>query len=75
MRPNQAVQAGKELPNAIVLRVLTEDGKPVENGSIGFTVETGGGSVNPGSLLTDANGEARTKWVLYNLSPFRPILE
>lgn len=61
---NQAVQGGKELPNAIVLRVLTNDGKPVEKVSIGFTVATGGGSVTPGSVLTDANGEARTKWVL-----------
>ena len=61
---NQAVQGGKELPNAIVLRVLTEDGKAVGNVSVGFTVATGGGSVNPGSVLTDANGEARTKWVL-----------
>ena len=61
---NQAVQGGKELPNAIVLRVLTTDGKPVEKAPIGFTVATGGGSVTPGSVLTDANGEARTKWVL-----------
>ena len=61
---NQAVQGGKELPNAIVLRVLTADGKPVEKATVGFTVATGGGSVNPGSVATDANGEARTKWVL-----------
>jgi hypothetical protein len=66
---NQAVQAGKELPNAIVLRVLTEDGKPVEKVTVGFTVATGGGSVNPGSVLTDANGEARTKWVLGPTAP------
>src|SRR5689334_3785471 len=66
---NQAVQAGKELPNAIVLRVLTEDGKAVEKVSVGFTVATGGGSVNPGSVLTDANGEARTKWVLGPTAP------
>jgi hypothetical protein len=61
---NQAVQGGKELPNAVVLRVLTEEGKPVEKVTVGFTVTTGGGSVNPGSALTDANGEARTKWIL-----------
>jgi len=66
---NQAVQGGKELPNAIVLRVLTEDGKPVEKVTIGFTVASGGGSVNPGSVLTDANGEARTKWVLGPSTP------
>ena len=66
---NQAVQGGKELPNAIVLRVLREDGRPVEKVSIGFTVVTGGGSVTPGSVLTDANGEARTKWVLGPTTP------
>jgi len=66
---NQAVQGGKELPNAIVLRVLTTDGKPVEKVPIGFTVVTGGGSVTPGSVLTDANGEARTKWVLGPTTP------
>lgn len=66
---NQAVQAGKELPNAIVLRVLTEEGKAVEKVPVGFTVATGGGSVNPGSVLTDANGEARTKWVLGPTAP------
>jgi len=66
---NQAVQAGKELPNAIVLRVLTEQGKAVEKVSVGFTVATGGGSVNPGSVMTDPNGEARTKWVLGPTAP------
>lgn len=66
---NQAVQGGKELPNAIVLRVLTTEGKAVEKVAVGFTVATGGGSVNPGSVLTDANGEARTKWVLGPTAP------
>ena len=36
---------------------------------IGFTVVSGGGSVTPGSVLTDANGEARTKWVLGPTAP------
>ena len=66
---NQAVQGGKELPNAIVLRVLSEDGRPVEGAGIGFTVMSGGGSVNPGSITTDANGEGRVKWVLGPTAP------
>src|SRR5690242_6889865 len=66
---NQAIQAGKELPNAIVIRVLTDDGKPVEKATVGFTVVAGGGSVTPGSVLTDANGEAKTKWVLGPTAP------
>jgi len=66
---NQAIQAGKELPNAIVIRVLTDDGKPVEKATVGFTVVAGGGSVTPGSVLTDANGEAKTKWILGPTTP------
>jgi hypothetical protein len=66
---NQAVQGGKELPNAIVLRVLTTDGRPVEGVAIGFTVMSGGGSVTPGSVTTDANGEGKAKWVLGPTAP------
>ena len=66
---NQAAQGGKELPNPIVFRVLTDDGTPVEGTQVGFTVVSGGGSVNPGSVTTDVNGEARTKWVLGPTAP------
>jgi hypothetical protein len=70
---DQAVQGGKELPNAIVFRVLSEDGTAVPEVSIGFTVATGGGSVNPGSILTDENGEARAKWVLGPTTPAQTL--
>ena len=65
----QSVQAGKELPNPIVLRVLSEDGRPVEAAQVGLVVATGGGSVNPGSAVTDANGEARGRWVFGPAAP------
>jgi hypothetical protein len=60
----QSVQGGQELPNPVVVRLLDADGKPVEGIAVGFSVMNGGGSVNPGSVVTDESGEARTKWVL-----------
>jgi hypothetical protein len=66
---NQAVQAGKELPNAVVVRVLGADGKPATKVTVGFVVATGGGSVTPGSAVSDDNGEVKTKWTLGPTQP------
>ncbi len=60
----QSVQGGQELANPIVVRLLDTEGKPIEKVAVGFSVVVGGGAVNPGSVLTDENGEARTKWTL-----------
>lgn len=60
----QSIQGGMELPNPVVVRLLDADGRPVEGIAVGFSVQNGGGSVNPGSVVTDESGEARTKWVL-----------
>jgi hypothetical protein len=60
----QQVQGGSELPNAIVIRVLTADGKPVADMPVGFSIATGGGTVNPGSALSDESGEVKIKWTL-----------
>jgi hypothetical protein len=59
---NQQIQGGLELPNPIIVRVLGADGFPVQDVSVGFTIRQGGGAVNPGTVLSDENGEARTKW-------------
>lgn len=61
---NQQVQGGSELPNPIVVRLLATDGSPIDKQPIGFAVATGGGTVNPGSALTDENGEVKVKWTL-----------
>jgi adhesin/invasin len=61
---NQSVQGGKELPTPIVLRVLDASDKPVEGVPVSFVIAAGGGAVNPGTLLSDKNGEAKTKWTL-----------
>ncbi|MBC7896041.1 MAG: hypothetical protein H7066_11560 [Cytophagaceae bacterium] len=60
----QSVQGGLELPNPVVVRLLDAEGKPVEGVAVGFSVMNGGGSVTPGSVVSDESGEARTKWVL-----------
>ncbi|MCC6319793.1 MAG: hypothetical protein IT361_19130 [Gemmatimonadaceae bacterium] len=60
----QSIQGGQELPNPIVVRLLDETGRPVEGVAVGFSVVVGGGAVNPGSVVSDENGEARTKWIL-----------
>lgn len=60
----QSVQGGLELPNPIVVRLLDTDGAPMAKVAVGYSVINGGGAVNPGSALTDENGEAKTKWIL-----------
>lgn len=59
----QQIQGGSELPNPVVVRVLDIEGVPIPGATVGFNVVIGGGSVTPGSALTDENGEAKTKWV------------
>ena len=61
---NQSAQGGKELPTAIIMRVLDANGLPMEAVPVSFVISAGGGSVTPGSLLSDANGEAKTKWTV-----------
>ena len=61
---NQTVQAGKDLPNPVVLRVTDASGAPMPGIPVSFIVAAGGGSVNPGTVTSDKSGEAKTKWTL-----------
>ncbi len=61
---NQQVQGGSELPNPVIIRVLSAEGTPIEKVPIGFSVVQGGGSVNPGSAPSDENGEVKVKWTV-----------
>lgn len=61
---NQVAQAGSELPNQVVVRLVDAQGAPVPDFSVGFVVLGGGGTVNPSSAPTDANGEVKVKWTL-----------
>jgi adhesin/invasin len=60
----QSVQGGQELPNPIVIRLLDVDGKPLAKFPVGFSIARGGGAVSPASVVTDENGEVKTKWTL-----------
>src|SRR5690606_38803784 len=52
------------LAEPIVAQVRDERGNGVANVSVTFTVTSGGGSVSPAVVVTDANGQAATSWTL-----------
>jgi alpha-tubulin suppressor-like RCC1 family protein len=61
---DQEGTAGAELAQPLVVRVLDEDGEPVPGQTVHFRVVSGGGSLAAGSARTDAQGEARERWIL-----------
>ncbi|MEW5915280.1 MAG: Ig-like domain-containing protein [Gemmatimonadota bacterium] len=56
--------AGQALSDRITVRVLDADDNPLEGVPVTFAVTAGGGTLDPSSATTDANGEARTRWTL-----------
>jgi len=60
----QQAAAGTLLPTPVVLRVLASDGTPVAKVPVSFNVTQGGGSVDPATAMSDANGEVKAKWTL-----------
>ncbi len=60
----QSAAAGARLPQPLVVRVLDADGNGVPNRAISWIVAQGGGSFDPATSTTDANGEARSTWTL-----------
>lgn len=61
---NQQGQPSTALPAPIVVRVNDQFGNPVSPRTVDFVVTSGGGSVNPTSAPTGANGQAQTTWTL-----------
>ena len=61
---NQAGTVRSELPDPITVRVLDVQGRPVSGQEVRFTVISGGGSVEPVTVTTNANGEATIEWTL-----------
>lgn len=59
----QAGIVGQALAQPLVVRVTDRRGRPVSHHPVGFTV-SGGGSVEPASVQTDADGTASTTWTL-----------
>ena len=60
----QQAAAGTLLPTPIVLRVYATDGSPMANIPVSFNVLAGGGSVDPATAKSDANGEVKARWTL-----------
>jgi hypothetical protein len=61
----QTVNAGTAVPINPAVRATRDDGSPLANVPVDFTVAAGGGSVTGGAVFTGADGTARpTRWVL-----------
>lgn len=60
----QQAAAGTLLPTPVVLRVYGTDGNPLANIPVSFNVLAGGGSVDPATAKSDANGEVKARWTL-----------
>jgi hypothetical protein len=61
---NQRALAGRALPQAVVVRATNGRGNAAPGKRVTFRVPDGQGSVDPASVLTDADGRARTTWIL-----------
>jgi plastocyanin len=59
----QSAGAGETLPAPAVVRV-TRDGAPLTGQPVAWTVTAGGGSVDPATSTTGADGSASTTWTL-----------
>ena len=60
----QTGAAGAELADPVRVRVTDARGRPVPGASVTFAVTQGGGSVEPSTAATDADGRAETRWTL-----------
>lgn len=70
----QAAPAGRELPVPIMLRVRSTAGAPLKGVPVSFTVTAGGGAIEPATVLSDANGEARAKWTLGSAAALQTVV-
>jgi len=60
----QVAPAGTALPESLVVTVKDQSGAVLPGVSVTFAVTSGGGSVSPGSRVTDAAGIAKTRRTL-----------
>ena len=56
--------AGAAAPNPVVVRLTDQRGSPMAGQLVVFTVRSGGGTVTPAALATDADGRAQATWTL-----------
>ena len=60
----QTNDAGNQLPDLLTVRTTNFVGDPVSGVTVEWFVLSGGGSVTPGSTVTDVNGLAQVSWEL-----------
>lgn len=61
---NQQGPANAALPQPIKVKITDSEGYAQSGVPVYFNVTAGGGSINPTSILTDANGIAEATWIL-----------
>jgi PKD repeat protein len=61
---NQEAPAGSKLAQPLVVRVLDQDGNPIPNLAVSWVVGDGGGTADPTTSNTGADGQASTQWTL-----------
>ena len=61
---NASAGAGLALAEQVVVQVLDSRSNPVPNATVTFAASAGGGSVNPTTATTDAQGQAKTTFTL-----------
>ncbi|MFN6460360.1 MAG: N,N-dimethylformamidase beta subunit family domain-containing protein [Nostoc sp. DedVER02] len=61
---NQIGASATPLPNPFVVQIKDGTGNPQSGVTVNFAVTAGGGSVSPGSAVTDASGQASTTLTL-----------
>ncbi|NDJ24006.1 DUF4082 domain-containing protein [Nostoc sp. B(2019)] len=61
---NQSGETGETLPNPLVVRVVNAQNNPQSGVTVNFVVTSGGGSVSPVSVVTNASGQASTTLTL-----------
>lgn len=69
----QTAAVGTLLPTPVILRALDTEGKPVAGVPISFSVLAGGGTVDPATGKSDANGEVKAKWTLGPASQIQTV--
>ncbi len=60
----QNAPAGATLGQPLVIRVVDDLGRSVQGQTVVFTVQSGGGSVDPASIRTGSDGRAGVTWTL-----------
>ncbi|MEO7086446.1 MAG: hypothetical protein ABI442_13300 [Gemmatimonadaceae bacterium] len=61
---NQSAKVASAVSNSIIVRVVGPNNIPMQGVTVGFQVLTGGGGMTPATVITNALGEASTKWTL-----------